>query len=185
MIRAPQIRLVGEKGEQLGLMPPVQALDLARKQGLDLVEVAPTANPPVCRILDFGKFKYEQEKKEQEAKRHQRKTSALREIRLRPKIGEHDFDAKSRSVRKLLGEGAKVKVTVMFRGREITHPDLGWKLLQRVVDSLKDVSQIDRQAAIDGKRMDVMLAPLPQGKTRPKEEPRVKEEVKVKEEVRS
>jgi translation initiation factor IF-3 len=176
-IKAPQVRLVGEKGEQLGIMPLAQAQETARKQGLDLVEVAPNATPPVCRILDYGKFKYEQEKKEQEARRHQRKASLLREIRLRPKIGDHDFDAKSRTARKLLSEGAKVKVSVMFRGREITHPELGWQLLQRMIETLKDIAVLDRQAVVEGRRMDIMLAPIPAGKAKPKEEPE-KEEVK-------
>jgi translation initiation factor IF-3 len=113
-----------------------QALDLAKKKNFDLVEVAPTAVPPVCRLMDYGKFKYEQAKKEREMRKSQ-KPSILREIRLRPKIGEHDFEAKTRSVRKLLQDGDKVKITIMFRGREITHADLGWKLLEKMMESLK------------------------------------------------
>jgi len=170
MIRAPEVRLVGEKGEQLGIMPLSQAREIARKQGLDLVEVAPNAVPPVCRLLDYGKFKYQQEKKEQEARRHQKRASALRQIRLRPKIGEHDFAAKARSVKKLLGKGAKVRVSVMFRGREITYPELGWKLLQRMIETLKDVAILEKPAVIDGKRMDILLAPIATAKTKPKEE---------------
>ena len=123
-IRASEVRLVGEKGEQLGVMLLSQAKEVARKHTLDLVEVATTAVPPVCRLLDYGKYKYEQDKKEREARRNQ-KISLLREVRLRPKIGDHDFEAKARIAKKLLTNGDKVKVTIMFRGREITHPDIG------------------------------------------------------------
>lgn len=177
MIRTPEVRLVGEKGEQLGVMSLSQAREIADKHGLDLVEVAPQATPPVCRLLNYGKFKYEQEKKEQEARKHQ-KIALLREIRIRPKIGDHDFDAKARSVKKLIGEGNKVKVTVMFRGREITHPDLGWKLLQRMIDTMKETAAVERQAVMDGRRMDIILAPIPAQKAKPKEEAAPKEEVK-------
>jgi len=157
-ITAKEIRLVGDKGEQLGVMPLAQAQEMARRSGLDLVEVAPTATPPVCRILDYGKYKYQQAKKEHEARKSQR-VSLLREIRLRPKIGEHDFNAKGRTARKLLSSGDKVKVTVLFRGREITHPELGWKLLQRMADWLNDVAVMDRQPVLEGKRMNIILVP--------------------------
>ena len=139
-------------------MPLVQARETARKNNLDLVEVAPTSVPPVCRLLDYGKFKYEQQKKEQQAKKGQ-KVSLLREIRLRPKIGIHDFEAKARIAKKLLGDGSKVKVTLLFRGREITHPDLGWKVLQRMAESLKDVASLERQPVMEGRRMDIIMAP--------------------------
>jgi translation initiation factor IF-3 len=158
MITAREVRLVGEKGEQLGIMPASQAQETARKQNLDLVEVAPTAVPPVCRLLDYGKFKYQQAKKEQEMRRNQ-KAQTLREIRLRPKIGVHDFDAKARTAQKLLADGDKVKVTVLFRGREITHPELGWKLLQRMSETLSESASIERQPAMEGKRMDIILVP--------------------------
>ena len=157
MITAREVRLVGEKGEQLGIMPLSQAQETARKHNLDLVEVAPTATPPVCRLLDYGKYKYEQAKKEQEIRKSQ-KVSLLREIRLRPKIGNHDFEAKARSARKLLMDGAKVKVTIMFRGREITHPELGWKLLQRMSETLSDAASLDRQPVLEGKRLSIILA---------------------------
>ena len=139
-------------------MPLIQAQELARKHDLDLVEVAPTAAPPVCRLLDYGKFKYEQTKKEHLAKKSQ-KVVLLREVRMRPKIGDHDFRSKARIARKLLADGAKVKVTMMFRGREITHPELGWKLLQRMTETLDDIASLERQAILDGKRMNVILAP--------------------------
>ena len=157
-IIAKEVRLVGEKGEQLGIMPLVQARETARKHNLDLVEVAHTSVPPVCRLLDYGKFKYEQQKKEQQAKKGQ-KVSLLREIRLRPKIGIHDFEAKARKAKKLLVDGNKVKVTLMFRGREITHPDLGWKILQRMAESLNEVSSLERRPVMEGRRMDIILAP--------------------------
>jgi translation initiation factor IF-3 len=139
-------------------MPVLQARETARKHGLDLVEVAPTSVPPVCRLLDYGKFKYEQQKKEQQARKSQ-KVTAIREIRLRPKIGTHDFDAKARTAKKLLGSGNKVKVTLMFRGREITHPELGWKVLQRMAETLGEVAYLERQPLMEGRRMDIILAP--------------------------
>lgn len=168
-IRAQEVRLVGEKGEQLGIMPLFQAREIARKYNLDIVEVAPTATPPVCRLLDYGKYKYEQAKKEQEARKNQR-TSPLKEIRLRPKIGDHDFEAKARTARKLLADGAKVKVTIMFRGREITHSEIGWKLLQRMSESLKDAASLDRQPVMMGRRLDIILTPVTTQKAKVKEE---------------
>lgn len=150
-------------------MPLSQAQETARKHNLDLVEVAPTAAPPVCRLLDYGKYKYEQAKKEQEARKGQ-KASLLREVRLRPKIGTHDFEAKARIARKLLTNGAKVKTTIMFRGREITHPELGLKLLQRMSETLKDVASLDRQAVMLGKQMNIILAPIGASKDKVKEE---------------
>ena len=149
---------MGEKGEQLGIMPVAQAREIAKKQSLDLVEVAPNSTPPVCRLLDYGKYKYEQAKKEQQAKKAQ-KLSMLREIRLRPKIGIHDFEAKARTARKLLNEGDKVKITLMFRGRESTHPELGWKVLQRMVESLNDISYLERKPVMEGRRMNIIVAP--------------------------
>ncbi len=169
MIRAQEVRLVGEKGEQLGIMPLSQAQETARKHDLDLVEVAPAAVPPVCRLLDYGKFKYQQAKKDQGMRKSQ-KVSQLREIRLRPKIGIHDFEAKSRTARKLLADGDKVKVTVLFRGREITHPELGHKLLQRMTETLNENASMERQPIIEGKRMNIILTPVTKVK--------VKEEIK-------
>ncbi len=176
-IKAKEVRLVGEKGEQLGIMPLFQAFEVAKKSNLDLVEVAPTAVPPVCRLLDYGKFKYQQTKKEREQRRSQ-KIALLREVRLRPKIGDHDFEAKVRTAKKLLAGGDKVKITIWFRGREITHPELGWKLLQRTVEVLKQESVIDRQPSMEGKRMNIILAPAASQKARPKEEAKPKEEVR-------
>ena len=145
-------------------MPVIQARETARKQGLDLVEVAPTATPPVCRILDYGRYKYQQTKREHEARKSQ-KVSLLRQIRLRPKIGEHDFTAKSKSVRKLLTQGDKVKVTILFRGREITHPELGLRLLHRMSETASDLASTERQPMMEGRQMNIILTPV---STKPK-----------------
>ncbi|MFC1953889.1 translation initiation factor IF-3 [Chloroflexota bacterium] len=171
-IRAKEVRLVGDKGEQLGVMPLFQAREVANNKDLDLVEVAATAVPPVCRLLDYGKFKYEQAKKDREAKKTQ-KISLLREVRIRPKIGNHDFDSKARLARKLLEGGDKVKITVMFRGREISHPEIAWKLLQRMSDTLEDLASVEGKPQMEGRRMHVILMPISEQKTTSK----VKEEV--------
>ncbi len=178
-IRAREVRLVGEKGEQLGIMPLVEAREVARKRNFDLVEVSPTAVPPVCRLLDYGKYKYEQAKKERDIKRNQ-KIVLLREVRFRPKIGVHDFEAKMRSAKKLLGGGDKVKLTVMFRGREITHPDIGWSLLQKLVESLKEVASIEKQPSMEGKRMMMILAPVVVQQAKAKEEKKESSNAKTK-----
>jgi len=153
----------------LGVMPVPQALEAARKRDLDLVEVAPNAVPPVCRILDYGKYRYEQARKEREAKKNQ-KVSLLRGVRLRPKIGTHDFETKSRLTKKLLEDGDKVKVTVMFRGHEIAHPDIGWRLLMKMAESVNEVATIDKQPWMDGKRMNIILSPTVAVKTKVKQE---------------
>jgi len=158
-IIAREVRLIGEKSEQLGVMPLFQARDVAKKYDLDLVEVAPTSVPPVCRLLDYGKYKYEQAKKERDLKKNQ-KIVGLKEVRLRPKIEDHDFEAKAKSASKLLKAGDKVKITVMFRGREITHPDLGRKLLQRMAQTLEEVASPEKQPSLEGKRMNIILVPL-------------------------
>jgi len=163
-------------------MPLDQAREVARNHNLDLVEVAATAVPPVCRLLDYGKYKYEQAKKEREAKKGQ-KVVLLREVRLRPKIGDHDFEAKARLARKLLDGGDKVKVTVLFRGREITHPEIGRRLLQRMAELLKEAASVDEQPLMDGRRMNVVLSPVATEKAKkvPVAAPKAK---KVKEEIK-
>jgi translation initiation factor IF-3 len=153
------VRLIGPEGQQLGIVASYDALRQAREVGLDLVEVAPAAVPPVCRILDYGKFKYEQARKEREAKRNQ-KISELKGMRLRPKIDDHDLEFKTRTIAEFLAEGDKVKVTVIFRGREIAHSDLGRRVLDQVVTSLKDVAAVERSPFMEGKTMTVILAPL-------------------------
>jgi translation initiation factor IF-3 len=163
---------VGEKGEQLGIMPLNEAWEVAEKRNLDLVEVAPTAVPPVCRLLDYGKYRYEQAKKEREARKSQ-KVSLLREVRLRPKIGDHDFEAKARLAGKLLDGGDKVKVTILFRGREITHPEIGWRLLQRMAESLKEVASVEGKPSMVDRRMNVVLSPVATQKSK-----KVREEIK-------
>lgn len=157
-IRVPEVRLIDDQGTQLGVMPTRQALALATDRGLDLVEVAPNSVPPVCRILDYGKFKYIQSTKEKEVRRTH-KPSAVREVRFRPRIGQHDFDAKERLARKLLGEGAKVKVSVMFRGREMDHPELAVALLKRVAEGLKEDAKLEQAPNLEGRMMSILLAP--------------------------
>ncbi len=150
---------MGEKGEQLGIMPLYQAREVAKKSNLDLVEVAATAVPPVCRLVDYGKYKYEQAKKGRGDRKSQ-KVSLLREVRLRPKIGDHDFEFKARLARKLLGGGDKLKVTMMFRGREVTHPGIGLGLLQRMAESLREVASLEVQPLMQGNRMSMILSPV-------------------------
>ena len=158
---------------QLGIMPVPQAMNLARERGLDLVEVAPTAQPPVCRIVDYGKLRYEQSKKDRQAKKSQH-LSQVRQVKVRPKIGIHDLEAKLQNARKMLGEGDKVKVLVVFRGREMAHQDQGWILLRKVGESIKDVAVPDRPPAMEGNALGVMFAPakqLKEARTQKKEIP--------------
>ena len=157
------MRLISETGEQLGVMPAAKALGIARERGYDLVEVSPQSEPPVCRLLDYGKFKYEQTKKEREARKRQ-KSVLLREVRVRPKIGEHDLEFKMRIIRKLLKEGDKVKVSVLFRGREITHPELGRELLARVAQELSEAAVVEKAPEMVIRRMIMILAPAKQPK---------------------
>ena len=157
--------MVAEDGTQLGVMPTRDALALAREQELDLVEVAPNSVPPVCRLLDYGKFRYLQSTKEREMRKGQ-KAHGMREVRFRPKIGQHDIDFKARLVKRLLGEGNKVKVSVMFRGREIAHPELAVNLLRRVHDGLKDESKLEQAPNLEGRFMSIILAPATAGAKR-------------------
>ena len=178
-IRAREVRLVGDKGEQLGVMPLYQAREVAQKHNLDLVEVARTATPPVCRLMDYGRYKYLQTKKDREARKGQ-KLSLLREVRLRPKIGEHDFNAKARKARSLLEDGDKVKVTIMFRGRENTHPELGLKLLDKMWENLKDLSSVEKQPTREGARLHIILTPLASQKNKSQEKIEKEEEEDAK-----
>ncbi|MBT9160774.1 MAG: Translation initiation factor IF-3 [Dehalococcoidia bacterium] len=155
--------MIGESGEQLGVMPLLDARQMARERDVDLVEVAPTAQPPVCRLMDFGKFKYEQAKKERQAHKSQ-KSTGLREVRMRPKIGQHDIDFKIRLVKKLLEEGNKVKILVIFRGREIVYPHLGKALMEEVIESLGEAAKVERAISMEGRRMIVILSPGKPGK---------------------
>ena len=164
MIRARQVRVIDEEGEQLGIMSPQDAQREAEERGLDLVEVAAKASPPVCRIMDYGKYRYQQSKRAKESKKHQH-TVTVKEIKYRPKISEHDFDFKTNHVREFLEEGNKVKITIMFRGREMAHPEFGRELLRRVVEGTKDLLQEEPNtgtARLEGRNMSMVLSP---GKT--------------------
>ncbi len=163
-IRVPEVRMAGEDGSQLGVMSIQDAMKLADEQGLDLVEVAPQAVPPVCRIMDYGKFRYEATRKERDARkaRKSKATQELREVRMKTRIGQHDLSAKTRLVKRLLGQGAKVKVSVMFRGREIDHPELGMGLLKNVADVLVDDALLERPPKFEGRFLAMTLAPNPQ-----------------------
>lgn len=154
----PEVRLIDEEGQQVGIIRTAEAIAMARQRDVDLVEVAAQASPPVARLMDFGRYKYEQAKKEREAKKHQ-VNSQLREVRMKPKIDEHDVDFKTRIAAKLLKQGDKVKLTVMFRGREITHPQIGKALLDRVTGRLEEVALVEKDAMLEGRHMTVILAP--------------------------
>ena len=161
-IRTREVRVISDTGEQLGVVPTYEALRIARERNLDLVEVAPTAVPPVCRLLDYGKFKYEQTKKDREARKHQ-KLALLKEVRLRPKIGEHDIEFKTRDVLRFLDEGDKVKVSVVFRGRELAHPELGQGLLRKVFAGLQGKAAIEKAISMEGRNMTMIVTPMDKG----------------------
>jgi translation initiation factor IF-3 len=157
-IRAREVRLIGQESEQLGVQQLRDALRLAADAGLDLVEVAPTARPPVCRIMDYGRFKYEQAKRDRDARKKQR-VGDIKEVKMRPNIDDHDFDFKSRNAQRFLKEGNKVKVTVMFRGREIVHQDLARNLMARFTDTVAEMGIIERPAKLEGRNMILIVAP--------------------------
>lgn len=162
-IRAREVRVIDEEGEQLGTLPTSKALQMARERELDLLMVAPNSQPPVCRLVDYGKYKYEQIKKDKKVRKGQK--GLLREVRLRPKIEEHDLQAKITKTRELLAEGNKVKITVRFRGREIVYPELGWQVLKRVAEALKDEAVASSQPSKDARNIALTLAPLAPKKT--------------------
>jgi len=166
-IRAREIRVIDEDGSQLGIMTPRDALAIARERGIDLIEVAPQAQPPVCKIMDYGKFKYEQAKKEKEsAKKH--KQSELKGIQMFPNIEEHDFVVKVKSAIKFLEEGDKVKVTIRFKGRQITHPEFGRQQLDKVKSMTAQVGQVEKDATMEGRMITMILSPLKAGGHAPK-----------------
>lgn len=156
-IRAREIRVLSADNEQIGIMSSRDALVLAEEQQLDLVEISPNAKPPVCRIMNFGKYRYEQQKREKEAKKKQ-KVITLKEVKLRPHIENHDFYVKMKNASKFLGEGNKVKVTIMFRGRELSHPELGLNVLTRFSDELKEQAVVEKAAKLEGRNMTMILA---------------------------
>jgi translation initiation factor IF-3 len=174
MIRIPQVRVVDEEGAQLGVMPTPRALEMAQERGLDLVEVAPMAAPPVVKFLDFGQYKYDLTKREKEAKRKQRSVT-FKEVRLSPKIGTGDFDTKVHRAIEFLEDGDRIKVTVRFRGRELTHPELGRNLIARFVDRVKEHGVAERTPLLEGKSMHITMASLHKPKTHDAPAPRAAE----------
>jgi translation initiation factor IF-3 len=165
MIRIPQVRVIDEDGNQMGVMSTLDALHLAQERGYDLVEVAPTASPPVTRLLDYGQYKYELAKRDKEAKRKSRSVE-FKEIRLKPKIGQGDFDTKVRRAIEFLEEGDRIKVAVQFRGRELTHPHLGRELLSKFADQVKDHGALERAPLLEGKSMHITIASIHKPKQR-------------------
>ncbi|MBI3535360.1 MAG: translation initiation factor IF-3 [Deltaproteobacteria bacterium] len=157
-IRVPQVRLIDEKGHQVGVVQTYQALQMARERGLDLMEVAPEARPPVCKICDYGKFKYEKKKKEQQARKKQT-VIKVKEIQLRPQIEDHDLEYKFKSVKQFLVDGDKAKIIIMFKGREVAYVDQGYKIMNRLIEQIKDFATIESFPKMDGKKMIMVLAP--------------------------
>jgi translation initiation factor IF-3 len=157
-IRVPEVRLIDENGEQLGIKPTPEALEYARERDLDLVEVAAGSKPPVCRVLDYSKYKYEQEQKAKAARKHQTQVN-VREIKLRPKIATHDYETKKGHVERFLKQQDKVKVTIMFRGREATHPERGRMLLDRLFQDVSDIATVEQEPLQEGRNMHMLLAP--------------------------
>jgi translation initiation factor IF-3 len=156
-IRAREVRVIDEEGNQLGIMPPFEALKIARGSGLDLVEVAPTANPPVCRIINYGKYLYQLNKRQHEARKHQ-KSVGLKEVKMRPRTSAHDFETKRNKVVEFLQEGAKVKVTIMFRGREMAHRNLGFQMMDRLIEAVGDAGTVEVRPKFEGPNLSVIIA---------------------------
>ena len=154
----PEIRLIDQDGEIAGVVSPAAAMEMAEEVGLDLVEISPGASPPVCKIMDFGRFKYEQQKKAAEAKKKQ-KIIEIKEVKFRPNIDTHDYDVKMRSVTKFLGDGDKVKVTLRFRGREMAHQERGRELLTRIADDIEEIGKIEAMPKMEGRQMIMVVAP--------------------------
>ena len=165
-IRVPEVRLIDEIGTQVGVVPTREALQMARDRGLDLMEVSPNSNPPVCKICDYGKFKYEKKKKEAQARKKQT-VIKVKEIQLRPQTEEHDLDYKFKNVRTFLEEGDKAKITIMFRGREITYVDQGFQIMKRLQEMTKDIAIVEATPKLEGKKLIMILAPAPGGQKGP------------------
>jgi translation initiation factor IF-3 len=159
-IRAPEVRVIDEDGTMLGVFPPIEALRMAEAKGLDLIEIAPTAKPPTCKIMDYGKYKYELKKKEHQARKNQT-VITIKEVQLRPRTDQHDLDVKMRHARRFLMEGDKVKVNLRFYGREMAHQEVGMDLLKRVVASLQDIALVEVPPKMEGRQLFVLLAPDP------------------------
>jgi translation initiation factor IF-3 len=159
MIRRPEVRVINPEGQQLGIYPIHQALAIASELGLDLVEINPKADPPVCRIMDFGKFKYEQKKQANLARKRQ-KVIEVKEVKMRPKTDDHDFDFKVRHVKRFLADGNKAKITIRFRGREMAHPETAARQLDRVLEEVKDIAEVEQPYRMEGRTMTMVLAPI-------------------------
>jgi translation initiation factor IF-3 len=159
-IRVREVRVIDETGQQLGIMPPPQALAIARQKGLDLVEISPTAVPPVCRIMDYGRYQYQEQKRQREAKKHQ-KTIEVKEIKFRPKVDEHDYQFKKKHIERFLADGDKVKATIFFRGREMAHPEIGRRILERLISELGENVVVESMPRQEGNQLHTILAPRP------------------------
>jgi translation initiation factor IF-3 len=157
-IRVREVRLIDQNGQNVGVVPTADALVRATEAGLDLVEISPDANPPVAKILDYGKFKYQEQKKAAEARKRQ-KIVEIKEIKMRPSIDDHDYDVKMRAIRRFFDEGDKVKVTLRFRGRELAHQQLGWDVLQRVKTDTEPIAKVESEPRMEGRQMVMVLAP--------------------------
>jgi translation initiation factor IF-3 len=157
-IRAREVRVIDENGAQVGVLPVNEALRLAREKGLDLIEVAPTANPPVCRVMDYGKYRYEQQKRDRQTRKKLR-GGEMKLLRVRPLIDEHDLQVKVNTLKRLLSEGDKVKVNVLFRGHQLSHPELGHRVLLRLAEALAQIALMERGPAMEGRMMSMILAP--------------------------
>ena len=172
-IRAREVRVIDDEGKQIGILPPFEALKMAREKNLDLVEISPTAQPPVCRIMDYGKFLYQQEKREREAKKHQ-KTITVKEVKFRINVDDHDYETKKNHVLRFLDEGDKVKATIFFRGREMTRQGLGREILERLIKDVEQKGMVEFRPRQEGNTLHLILAPkkdVPQAKEKKKEIP--------------
>ncbi|MEX2270543.1 MAG: translation initiation factor IF-3 [Vicinamibacterales bacterium] len=181
-IRVREVRVIGDDGTQLGIMAPQEGLRIAREKGLDLVEISATAQPPVCRIMDFGKYSYEQQKRTRSARKHQ-KTIVLKEIKFRPKVDEHDYQFKKKHIERFLADGDKVKATIFFRGRENAHPEIGRRVLERLVEELRDSAVAETEPNKEGNQMHTILAPRPGAKKPEKVAKTDDRRLKIEEEV--
>ena len=176
-IRAREIRVIGDEGQQIGILPPYEALKMAREKNLDLVEISPTANPPVCRIMDYGKYLYQQEKKEREAKKHQ-KTITVKEVKFRINVDDHDYETKKNHVLRFLDEGDKVKATIFFRGREMTRTNLGRQILDRLIKDVEEKSVVEFRPRQEGNTLHAILAPKKEAGHKPHAAPPAQQQAK-------
>ena len=156
-IRGREIRVIDDEGQQLGIMTPQQALVIAREKGFDLVEISPTASPPVCRIMDYGRYQYQEQKRTREARKNQ-KSIELKEIKFRPKVDEHDYNFKKKHIERIVAEGDKVKATIFFRGREMAHPDFGRRILDRLIEDLDGIAAAETRPSMQGNQMHIILS---------------------------